>query len=136
MSPCDPKTRLRRTETKASKVQKAQRRQHFGASAWTAKAGFLLDVWYCAVKEYYAAQQITLPAAVVDCVFTLVNLGLGYVMIFTLRMGIIGAALAFTISKLLRAPGICSTPVLFSFSSPSAAFPSQPQPWMVYRRAA
>ena len=60
-------------------------------------------MWYYSVKEYYAAQQITLPAAIVDAVFTAVNFGLGYVMIFRLKMGIIGAALAFTICKLLRA---------------------------------
>ena len=65
--------------------------------------GFLLDVWYYSFKEYYAAQQITVPAAIVDAAFTAVNFGLGYVMIFQAKMGVIGAALAFTICKLLRA---------------------------------
>ncbi|CAE7655379.1 DTX36 [Symbiodinium sp. CCMP2592] len=73
-----------------------------GVYAVWSQVGFLLDVWYYSIKEYYAAQQITLPAAIVDAVFTVVNFGLGYVMIFQTKMGIIGAALAFTICKLLR----------------------------------
>ena len=37
------------------------------------QAGFLFDVWYNSIKEYYAAQQITMPAAVVDAIFVVVN---------------------------------------------------------------
>eukprot|EP00435_Cladocopium_sp_Y103_P025355 s321_g6.t1 len=66
------------------------------------QAGFLFDVWYNSIKEYYAAQQITMPAAVVDAIFVFVNFILTYVAVFPLKGGIIGAALAFCTAKLLR----------------------------------
>lgn len=66
------------------------------------QAGFLFDVWYNSIKEYYAAQQITMPAAVVDAIFVVVNFLLTYVAVFPLKGGIIGAALAFCTAKLLR----------------------------------
>lgn len=66
------------------------------------QAGFLFDVWYQSIKEYYAAQQITVPAAVVDAIFVLVNFLMTYVAVFPLKGGIKGAALAFCAAKLLR----------------------------------
>ena len=66
------------------------------------QAGFLFDVWYQSIKEYYAAQQITVPAAVVDAIFVLVNFLMTYVVVFPLKGGIKGAALAFCAAKLLR----------------------------------
>ncbi|CAJ1454987.1 unnamed protein product [Effrenium voratum] len=66
------------------------------------QVGFLFDVWYYSIKEYYAAQQITVPAAIVDAIFVLVNFVVTYVAVFPLKGGLVGAALAFCTAKLLR----------------------------------
>eukprot|EP00438_Fugacium_kawagutii_P018127 Skav231590 [mRNA] locus=scaffold232:130648:138570:+ [translate_table: standard] len=63
-------------------------------TVWS-QAGFLFDVWYASVKEYYAAQQVTVPAAVVDAVTIVENFVVVYIAVFVMKGGIIGAALAF-----------------------------------------
>lgn len=70
-------------------------------TVWS-QVGFLFDIWYASIKEYYASQQITLPAAIVDGGFVVVNFLLSYAAIFSFRGGIIGAALAFSVGKFLR----------------------------------
>lgn len=66
------------------------------------QAGFLFDIWYASIKEYYAAQQVTIPAALVDAIFVIITSLMTYVAVFVFEQGIIGAALATCTAKLLR----------------------------------
>ncbi|KAF4701922.1 hypothetical protein FOZ62_006431, partial [Perkinsus olseni] len=62
----------------------------------------LCDVVFFSCRSYLSAQGIVKPSMIIDNVAVVVNLAVAYVMTFPMGLGLIGAAIATTITRFLR----------------------------------
>ena len=66
----------------------------------------ILALNFDSIKNYLLAQEITYPFIIIHSIVTMMHVGLGYLFIIQLKMGLEGAGISILLSEILNSLGI------------------------------